>query len=310
MEKIQEYYNDFHFNMENEGLAAKTIDRHLYHLKKVIFPAIGNIEARKLTFEETALVRRYARERLSGNTTERRVILTLRKYFAFIQKHREAMNFDWRDIAIPKSTRQDPSSLTLEEINLIFQQLDLNNFHDLRLRLYLEMLFRGGLRPSEALMIDRFTDLNLRDELVLIPDIKKGNKRWVKMPGIKPVAEAYLRMREDQLRQLFIGGKHLHLVKPLDLEGVRGQLRRFRKKLRRAGFHKDVYPYIFRKSFCTEQIRNGIDIKSVQHTMRHTNPATTLMYYSVLEKEQAEREKNNFLSKVNFSLGELAQPTQ
>lgn len=296
------YYDTFLDHLHDENNATSTIERHQYYLDQIIFPALGEEPLCELTRETAGRIKRIAREKLLGRTSERRVALSLRRYLKYIQEHHQSLAFDWRDISLPKIGNSDPESFDLEEIKFIFEQLDLSNFYDLRLRLYFELLFRAGLRPSEPLFLNRTTDIDLENEKVRAYDEKKKEHAWIDVKGIRPLLSKYLEYRFDNRPELFVGGTHFMQTDKLDLDGIKSQIRRFRKRLRKAGFERRIYPYMFRKSLCTTLIRSGMDLKSIQLIMRHADPSTTLRHYAAIKKEEANEQKSQFMMTIEFPM--------
>lgn len=49
-----------------------------------------------------------------------------------------------------------------------------------------------------------------------------------------------------------------------------------------------VTPHMLRHTYCTALIVGGVDIKTVQHLMGHTNPETTLKYYTFVREKHLQ----------------------
>lgn len=80
-------------------------------------------------------------------------------------------------------------------------------------------------------------------------------------------------------------------------------LRRVQALAKRAGLPGEWGLHKFRKSYATLQHRNGLDARSIQKRLGHSDLATTLAY---LEGEDARSERSR--SQVNDTFGKFALP--
>ena len=61
-----------------------------------------------------------------------------------------------------------------------------------------------------------------------------------------------------------------------------------KKYVKQAGIEKRITPHMFRHSFATYLIEEGVDISCVQHILGHSSIKTTQIYIHVAAKKQAD----------------------
>ena len=68
-------------------------------------------------------------------------------------------------------------------------------------------------------------------------------------------------------------------------QSVRNMLKKYTKH---AGLDRNITPHMFRHSFATYLIEEGVDISYVQHILGHSSIKTTQIYIHIASKKQAE----------------------
>ncbi|WP_051280769.1 tyrosine-type recombinase/integrase [Anaerovorax odorimutans] len=138
----------------------------------------------------------------------------------------------------------------------------------------LELLFAGGLRVSEL------CDLELSDfsaDHLMIRIKGKGNKeRTIYLENVEVVnaLNRYLLFRdvaEVDCSHIFIS----KFGKPLSTQAVRNLVEKYTKE---AGITKKITPHVFRHSFASLLLEEGVDIKYIQDFLGHSSISTTQIY--------------------------------
>ncbi len=138
----------------------------------------------------------------------------------------------------------------------------------------LELLFAGGLRVSELCKLE-YGDLSPDYTAVRIDG--KGNKeRTIYLENIEVVRalSRYLLLRETAEVDdpyIFIS----KFRKPLSTQAVRNLVKKYSEL---AGIDKKITPHVFRHSFASLLLEEGVDIKYIQDFLGHSSISTTQIY--------------------------------
>ncbi len=167
--------------------------------------------------------------------------------------------------------------LTPDEIRALAAQCSTTSSSGIRHRALIVLLYRTGLRISEALAL-RPKDLNLEVGAVTVLHGKGDRLRTVGIdPGAYPHIEAWLERRKTlnppagaPLFCTLKGG-------PMYSSTVRETLSRLAG---RAGIEKRVHPHGFRHTHAYELMMEGIPIPIIQRQLGHASLATTDTYLS------------------------------
>ena len=177
----------------------------------------------------------------------------------------------------PKLSQKLPVVLSYEEIQQMFEAIDLSLPHGVRNRAILETLYACGLRVSELTNL-KLTNLSLQNGFVQV--IGKGDKERIVPIGENAIKhiEIYIQYIRSQLKIdpehgnfLFLNrrGKQLSRVMVFMIVKELAAL---------AGIEKTVSPHTFRHSFATHLIEGGADLRAVQDMLGHESILTTEIY--------------------------------
>jgi len=167
--------------------------------------------------------------------------------------------------------------LTPDEVRALASQCSTTSTCGIRHRALIVMLYRTGLRISEALAL-RPKDLNLEIGSVTVLHGKGNRLRTVGIdPGANPHIEAWI-----ERRQTLNPPTHTPLFctfkgSPMNPSHVRTLLRRLAS---RAGIDKRVHPHGFRHTHAYELMMEGVPMPIIQQQLGHVSLATTDRYLS------------------------------
>lgn len=215
-------------------------------------------------------------KKLSPHTQARR-LSGLRSFFDYLifESYRKSNPTDL--IEAPKLGRKIPDVLSIDEIELMINQIDLSHPQGHRNRAILELLYGSGIRVSELTELN-LSNLFFKEDMIRVTG--KGNKqRLVPMGG---VTKKYLK--------LYINNSRLQQeVDPKDQDIVfinrrgnsltRQMIFKIIKELAiKSNIKKQVGPHTFRHSFATHLLENGADLRTIQILMGHESITTTEVY--------------------------------
>ena len=180
-----------------------------------------------------------------------------------------------RAVSANKGQRYPAEILTPEEVGALMRAASGRAATGLRARALLALLYRGGLRVSEALALHP-KDVDERAGTVTVLRGKGGHRRVV---GLDPAAFALIERWADCRRGLGIGARRPLLCTlrgaPLDPSYVRRLLPRLAA---RAGIAKRVHAHGLRHTHAAELAAEGKPVNLIQRQLGHSSLATTSRY--------------------------------
>lgn len=188
-----------------------------------------------------------------------------------------------------KKSRPLPNFLTKEEINKLFDIVNMDSFVHSRDRAILELLYSSGLRISEIVSLNE-SDIDIYEGIVRV--LGKGGKE-----RIVPVGDIALECIRNYLklkRQLNIPEKALFVNRYGKRLTARGIRKNVYKWIKIASLHKKVSPHTFRHTFATHLLESGCDLRSIQEMLGHKSLSTTNIYTHItLERLRDVYEKSH-----------------
>ncbi len=239
------------------------------------------------------------RGRTLGQKTQNYHLIALRAFLKYLSKN-DIPSLAPEKVELGKTPQRTVEFLTREELDRLFEAIDLSHSTGLRDRAILETLFSTGLRVSELASLNREqVDLKRREFMVR----GKGRKPRIVFVSERCAGwlERYLKSREDNWKPLFINTRRMRKTsKPPGIETDLLNLhekRRLttvsienivRKAARMAGLIKKVTPHSLRHSFATNLLFRGADLRSVQDMLGHASITTTQIYTHLTNKHLRE----------------------
>ena len=169
-----------------------------------------------------------------------------------------------------------PEVLSVEEVDMLEQSIDLSKWEGQRNRAIVEVLFSCGLRVSELVNL-KLSDLYLDEQYVRV--LGKGSKE--RLVPISPRAIQELQFWFDDRRQMtikpgeedyvFLNRRGAHLTRTMILIMIKRQAVE-------AGIRKTISPHTLRHSFATALLEGGADLRAIQAMLGHESIGTTEIY--------------------------------
>ncbi|NGX34289.1 MAG: Tyrosine recombinase XerC [Candidatus Anoxychlamydiales bacterium] len=229
----------------------------------------------------------YLYDKKMKNKTIQRRISSLRSFFKFLMKEKKIEINPLEDIQSPKKEKALPNAINFDQVELLFSMCDLDTYLGLRDRTIMELFYSSGLRLSELVDLDR---QDLDEDSYLINVYGKGKKQRI-IPITKTALEwiqKYLnhssRLRDTKETKKQKDKQAIFLNRFGNRITVRSVDRNFKKYLNLSGLGANITPHTIRHTIATHWLENGMDLKTIQMLLGHSNLATTTIYTHVSTK--------------------------
>jgi integrase/recombinase XerD len=212
--------------------------------------------------------------------TQARVVSGIKSYFQYLSIEQLIADDPTALLEAPKSTRKLPDVLSVDDINLLLESIDVSVPAGLRSRAILEVLYGCGLRVSELVNL-KISNLNIDSGYIIVTG--KGNKERLIPIGSVALRTISIYINEVRSNLKVKSGQEDYIF-----------LNKFGSKLSRisvftmikslaetAMVHKVISPHSFRHSFATHLIEGGADLRAVQAMLGHVSITTTEIYTHV-----------------------------
>ena len=317
--------NNFLYKIRAEdGLSKNTILSYGKDLEMLeIF-----LQNEKISFENCSkeILKKYfnedAQQSLKNSSISRK-ISCFKHFFSFLEQENIIKINPILEISGPKRHKILPKFLSENEITKMLDILlnDKSEF-GIKLSCMLEILYSAGLRVSELVNLPisavQFKDSQIDDFLIIKG---KGNKERIAPLNktSKIILLKYLTLRKnvglDNSKWLFVGNFRsskkpnqikIHEVNSKNFVDKPLSRQRFNKMLKELAIKAEiepsrVHPHVFRHSFATHLLNNGVDLRVLQELLGHSDISTTEIYTHISENKLRDAVLNHHpLSKNNF----------
>ena len=283
-EMLQDYleYCQYRKELDNKTVKAYRIDLRQY------FEFVGECDLDKNWIERyiTNLHKNFRQK------TVKRKIASVKAFYNFLEDEELIQENPFRKIKVKfKETSELPKIIPREKIEQLLQSM----YTDLKIRkkkeksilrdiAVVETLFATGARVSEISNIKK-ENINLNTGVIRI--MGKGGKERYILIGERSVLELLKRYYEQNYENIKQSGYFFvnRDGERFSEQSIRLMIKRYAKN---AGIERNITPHMFRHSFATYLIEEGVDISCVQRILGHSSIKTTQIYIHVASKKQAE----------------------
>ena len=246
-----------------------------------------------ITKDEIRTYLKYLDELKYSKTTISRILSTLRHFYQYLMIQKEVSVNMFKLIRNPKKDKKLPNFLQSDELQKIFDTINLETPLGIRNRLIVELLYASGLRVSELtnLTID---NINLSNKEIRV--LGKGSKERIVFFG--DYAKKYLELYLEESRPELLNKNKTNILllnnngEPISTRGVQMVIDNI---VRDASLKHNISPHVLRHTFATDMLNNGADLKSVQELLGHSSISITEIYTEVSKSRKIE-----VLSKYNY----------
>ena len=276
-------YCEYRKELDRKTLKAYRIDLRQY------FEYICVDEPDKEKIEEyvTHLHKSYKQK------TVKRKIASIKAFYNYLEETEIIAESPFRKIKVKfKETVTLPRIIPREEIekllNHMYQCLNENDKASRKFMLrdvaVIEVFFATGARVYEISNI-RDDSINLNTGLIRLMG-KGGKERYVQISNtsILEVLKKYYDENEQSIKKsgyFFVNNRESRYTE----QSIRLMLKKYTKQ---AGTERNITPHMFRHSFATYLIEEGVDVSCVQQILGHSSIKTTQIYIHIAAKKQAE----------------------
>jgi integrase/recombinase XerD len=213
-----------------------------------------------------------------------RAVACFRGFYRFLMVDGRLTSSPADDLRPPRAWKALPRYLSVEDVDRLVAQPDVNTPRGLRDRALIELLYATGMRVSELVGL-RPSDVNL--DACYLTCTGKGDKERIVPIGDEAAqwVRQYIRTSRPTLvgkrtsPRLFVnargGGPGLTRV---------GFWKILKGYARQAGLVRSLSPHTLRHSFATHLLERGADLRAIQMMLGHADLSTTQIYTHVLEQ--------------------------
>ena len=180
-------------------------------------------------------------------------------------------------IELPRLGRKLPDTLSIHEIDQLFEAIDMSKASGPRDRAIAETIYSAGLRVSELVNLKIS---NIYEDVGFLRILGKGNKE--RLTPIGKSALKFIKSYQHEVRnhmQIKSGQEDYLFLNRLGSKISRVSVFNLIKNLAlSAGINKKISPHTFRHSYATHLIEGGADLRAVQEMLGHESITTTEIY--------------------------------
>lgn len=276
-------YCEYRKELDKKTLKAYRIDLRQYFA----FICCEEPDREKIEEYITELHKKYKQK------TVKRKIASLKAFYNYLEEEEIISRNPFRKIKVKfKETLTLPRVIPREEIemllNYMYDCLKENGLTGYKYKLrdiaVVEVLFATGAREYEISNI-REDSVNLNSGQIRIMG-KGGKERYVQISNssVLAILKKYYMENENEIKKsgcFFINNRGNRYTE----QSIRAMLKKYAKQ---AGIERNITPHMFRHSFATYLIEEGVDVSCVQQILGHSSIKITQIYIHIAAKKQAE----------------------
>jgi len=227
----------------------------------------------------------FVRQLMSSGLSPRsvaRIVACVRSFYRFLVTEGRLGASPADELRAPRAWPALPRFLSLDEVEHLLEQPDVDAPAGLRDRALIELLYATGMRVSELVGL-RVGDVRLDGGYLTC--LGKGDKERVVPIG--RTATGWVRRYLTEGRSRLLKGRPSEFLFTNARGGARlsrvGFWKVIKKYGRQAGLTRDLSPHVLRHSFATHLLERGADLRVIQTLLGHADLSTTQIYTHILE---------------------------
>ncbi len=205
-----------------------------------------------------------------------RIVSGVRSFFRFLVLDGYRQDDPTELLESPQIGEHLPEVLSVTEVDMLEESVDLSKWEGQRNRAIIEVLFSCGLRVSELVSL-RLSDLYPEEQYVRV--MGKGSKERLVPISRRALRELELwyvdrnlmKIKPGEEDYVFLNRRGAHLTRTMILIMIKRQAVE-------AGISKTISPHTLRHSFATALLEGGADLRVIQSLLGHESIGTTEIY--------------------------------
>ena len=220
----------------------------------------------------------YMEKKNFASSTISRSVASVRAMYQYLFREHVIVDNPAERLKPPRVEKKTPEILSVEEVDMLLAQPDVETPKGIRDRAMRELLYATGMRVSELIHL-QMDDVNL--EMGYITCQENGKERIIPInKASRNALKRYLQeARNDLVRDS--GSSNLFTNCSGSAMSRQGFWKMVKRYAREAGITRDIAPHTLRHSFAAHLLQNGADIKSVQEMLGHSDISTTQIYLNL-----------------------------
>jgi len=263
-----------------KSLSENSIEAYLHditNLQQFFETKNISVQPEHVTFHQLQDFLAFIIELGIGPRSQARMISGIRAFYKYLLMEDMIKQSPADLLEMPRLPQKLPEVLSIEEIDMLVNAIDLSTPEGQRNKAMLETLYCCGLRVTELVTL-KISDIIFEDEFVRV--IGKGNKQ--RLVPLGQSAAKYIKIYLEEIRPHVPVQKEMEDIVFLNRRG-RGMTRVMvftiiQQLKRKAGLRKHISPHTFRHSFATHLVEGGADLRAVQEMLGHESITTTEIY--------------------------------
>ena len=217
-----------------------------------------------------------------ASSTISRNVASIRALFQYLYQENRIERDPSLELKPPKVEKRMPEILTVDEVDRLLKQPDLNTPKGIRDSAMLELLYATGIRVSELIA------LNLQDVNTEMGFIRCRSSKKERMIPIGKICISALRDYIADARNLLVRSEEEEALF-VNMNGGRLSRQGFWKLIKQyaqqANITKDITPHTLRHSFAAHLLENGADLQSIQSMLGHADISSTQVYAQLMNNK-------------------------
>ena len=269
----------FQYLRVEKGVSNETIRNYAYDLKQFFDVLHKETTADLRSDDIQEFIRIQTQNMLSVPTILRRISST-KNFYLFLENER-IISFQIDNLDKPKGSKKLPICISVEEVEALLNQPDLNKPEGQRDRAMLEVMYSSGLRVTELISL-KVKQINFARGIIKI--IGKGDKERIVPIGDYALEYLNKYLNDGRRKNKNRNSDYLFLNRYGEPVSRVYFFKQVKKYAQEAGIDVEISPHTLRHCFATHMLENGAELRAVQEMLGHTNIATTQIYTNISSK--------------------------